>query len=81
MMMVDQLQSILIGGDASEHTAVYGVYWVILLLINYVISFGFSISLAILNIAVCYQFGDIEDSDNHIMLKERIANFENLKDV
>ena len=81
MSLVNQLKSVLIGGSVTEHPAVYGVYWVMLFFISYLICFGFSIAVSILSIAICYQLGDIEDNDKHIILKERIGNFENLKDV
>ena len=70
----------LIGTDPASNIFAYIVYWVLIFAIFLALAASVALSLTAFAIGISYQYGSLEERKNLFSLKEKIKNFEQLKD-
>lgn len=70
----------LIGNDPSKHLVAYSVYWLLFFALHTLIFISISLVLVLITVGKAYQYGTVEDRISHMSIKQRIKNFEKLRD-
>ncbi len=70
-----------LGTNTTEHIIAYSVFGVVLAFIWIVFTFTINLALITFNIGLVFQYGTAEEKHKNISIKEKIENFENLKDL
>ena len=77
---VSELKIQLIGSDPSNNLLAYIVYWAIMLFLLFTLTASITLGLSALGVGIAFQYGSLEDRAYLISLKEKVKNFESLKD-
>lgn len=78
--VISEYKHTFLGTDPSNNIVAYCFYWLLLLALLLTLSVSVTLAITALSIGIAFQYGSLEERNHRYELKEKIDNFEKLRD-
>lgn len=78
--VIVEYKGMFLGTVPSNNIVAYAIYWILLLALLLVLSVSVTLAITALSIGIVFQYGSLEERNHRYELKEKIENFEKLRD-